>query len=98
MAYTTAQFDIREGTEDYSILMALALAATGEYIQSVQDLHDKPRAIWMAHSCTPIDRYVTDDGTESWVDANTPEGRIIQEKIMNNDVRARLHTWPRALN
>ncbi|KAH7120254.1 hypothetical protein B0J13DRAFT_567684 [Dactylonectria estremocensis] len=85
VAYTTAQFEIREGTDDYGMLMALALTATGEYINSIPDAHHKPRAIWMAHSCTPIDRYLDDDGTERWIDANTPEGRIHQEKVMNDD-------------
>ncbi|KAH6986909.1 hypothetical protein EDB80DRAFT_817542 [Ilyonectria destructans] len=85
VAYTTAQFEIREGTDDYAMLMALALTATGEYIKSIRDPHHKPRAIWMAHSCTPIDKYLADDGTERWIDANTPEGRIRQEKIMNDD-------------
>ncbi|KAM5347440.1 hypothetical protein ACJ41O_010445 [Fusarium nematophilum] len=84
-AYTTAQFDIREGTDDYEMLMALALTATGEYIESIQGAQRKPRAIWMAHSCIPIDRYLADDGTERWIDAQTPEGRIRQEKMMNDD-------------
>ncbi|KAM5363631.1 hypothetical protein ACJZ2D_011915 [Fusarium nematophilum] len=85
VAYTTAQFDIREGTDDYEMLMALALTATGEYIESIQGAQRKPRAIWMAHSCIPIDRYLADDGTERWIDAQTPEGRIRQEKMMNDD-------------
>jgi hypothetical protein len=80
------------------MLMALALTATGEYIKSMQGAHHTPRAIWMAHSCTPIDKYLADDGTECWIDANTPKGRILQEKIMNDDVRPRLHVPPRELN
>ncbi|KAJ4025850.1 hypothetical protein NW761_014303 [Fusarium oxysporum] len=86
VAYTTAQFNIREGTNDYEMLMALALTATEEYIKSIQGAHHhKPRAIWMAHSCTPIDKYLADDGTECWIDANTPQGKVLQEKLMNDD-------------
>ncbi|RKK87872.1 hypothetical protein BFJ68_g17001 [Fusarium oxysporum] len=85
VAYTTAQFNIHEGTNDYEMLMALALTATGEYIKSIQGAHHAPRAIWMAHSCTPIDKYLADDGTECWIDASTPQGRVLQEKLMNDD-------------
>lgn len=94
IAYTTAQFHISSRPRDLTILLGLAFTATHIYRDSIKDPHQKPGAFWIAHSCTPHDKYVDSNGVERIIDMKTPEGKLEQELLVNSDVNLAILLFP----
>jgi len=68
-------------------LLALALKATVRYADSIQDPAKKPRAFWLAHCCTPNNKYLDVNGQVKVIDQNTPNWEGLQDRLSNQDVR-----------
>lgn len=89
IAYTTEHFDCaplrgNKASSDLKTLTALALMATRQYKKAAEDRKERaPDAFWLAHLCTPHNRFADDHGKETVIDR---KNAYLAQKLRNEDV------------
>lgn len=93
IAYTTEHFNCAPGrgnvaSADLKTLSALALMVTRQCKKKAEERKERaPDAFWLAHLCTPHDRFADDDGNETMIDQTNEH---LVQKLKNEDVRVAL--------